>query len=58
LAEAHLLLKEWNDATRWYAEAKKQFPQFAKVHDVARTQANKSLIALRQPDLIDKIAKG
>lgn len=51
LAEAHLLLLEWDAARQCYREAVERFPNQTKALDVARDQANKDLEALDRPDL-------
>jgi tetratricopeptide (TPR) repeat protein len=50
LAEAHLLLRCWEDAHRCYAEAKERFPKHAEALKVAQKQAKKDLDLLGESD--------
>jgi tetratricopeptide (TPR) repeat protein len=58
LAEAHLLLQDWDSAQQCYREAVDRFPKQSKALDVARVQANKNLVALGRSDLVDKLFPG
>ncbi len=51
LAEAHLLLEEWQKAERGYEEARQRFPGHVKAHEVARGQAESNLEAMGKSDL-------
>jgi tetratricopeptide (TPR) repeat protein len=53
LAEAHLLLQDWDAARQCYQEAVERFPGQTKPLEVARQQAKKNLGALGRADLID-----
>ena len=55
LAEAHLLLREWDAAREAYREARERFPRQTKALEVAREQARKDLEALGQAGLLESI---
>jgi tetratricopeptide (TPR) repeat protein len=55
LAEAHLLLQEWESARQCYREAIDRFPRQAKALEVAREQAVKNLAALGRSDLVGEL---
>jgi tetratricopeptide (TPR) repeat protein len=55
LAEAYLLLGEWNAARQYYREAVERFPKQSKALEVARHQADKNLVALGRTDLLGSI---
>ena len=52
LAEAHLLLHEWDAARQCYREAQERFPTQTKALELARNQANPNLEFLGHGDLI------
>jgi len=58
LAEAQLLLQEWDAARQRYREAVERFPTQIEALEVARKQANKDLEALGRADLIGSIFPG
>jgi tetratricopeptide (TPR) repeat protein len=55
LAEAHLLLQEWDAARQRYREAVERFPDQPGALEVAREQANKDLAAIGREDLIGSV---
>jgi tetratricopeptide (TPR) repeat protein len=58
LAEAHLLLKDWDTAREYYREAVERFPKQTKALEVARDQANEHLRWLGRSDLIGSMFPG
>jgi hypothetical protein len=58
LAEAHLLLGEWDSAALRYREAHERFPKWASALEVACGQAEQDLIALGRADLTASICPG
>jgi hypothetical protein len=56
LAEAHLLLQNWDEARECYREAQERYANQAEALEVARKQANKNLAALKRSDLIGNLA--
>lgn len=58
LAEAHLLLQQWDAARQHYHEAQQRFPRQTAALDVAREQAHEDLAALGRPDLIGTMFPG
>jgi hypothetical protein len=58
LAEAHLLLGEWEDAKRHYCEARERFAHKEDALRVASEQAKKDLVELGRPDLFGGIFPG
>jgi tetratricopeptide (TPR) repeat protein len=53
LAEAHLLLRDWETARQSYRTARERFPNQKKALEVAREQANADLVALDRADLVE-----
>ncbi len=58
LAEAYLLLKQWDKARQGYHEAVERFPKEAMALKVAREQANRNLAAMERTDLIGTVFPG
>jgi tetratricopeptide (TPR) repeat protein len=55
LAEAYLLLGDWDAARQHYGEARERFPKQTGALDVAREQAKKDLEALGRSDLLGRV---